>query len=52
LNFLVAVAQWESGICKPAGVVCRLLDKISDNPAEYLASLIHRKSRIAPSRLE
>jgi putative transcriptional regulator len=40
----VLVAQWESGIRKPAGVVCRLLDKINDNPAEYLASLIHRKS--------
>lgn len=40
----VLVAQWESGIRRPAPVVCRLLDKIREDPAGYVASLVRRKS--------
>jgi putative transcriptional regulator len=40
----ILVAQWEGGIRKPAPVVCRLLDKIKEDPTAYLDSLIHRKS--------
>lgn len=40
----VLVAQWEGGVRRPAPVVCRLLDEISQHPAGYLASLVHRKS--------
>jgi putative transcriptional regulator len=40
----VLVAQWECGIRRPAPVVCRLLDRISEDPAGYVASLVRRKS--------
>jgi len=40
----VLVAQWEGGLRRPAPVVCRLLDKISQDPAGYVASLVRRKS--------
>lgn len=38
------VAHWEYGIRKPAPIACRLLDKIKENPVDYLASLVQRKS--------
>ncbi len=40
----VLVAHWEHGLRKPAPVVCRLFDKIKENPAAYLASLVRRWS--------
>jgi putative transcriptional regulator len=40
----VLVAQWEGGLRRPAPVVCRLLDRINEDPAGYLASLVRRKS--------
>lgn len=37
------VAHWEHGLRKPAPVVCRLLDKIKENPSGYLAAHVQRK---------
>ena len=38
------VSHWEYGIRKPAPVVCRLFDRIKDNPGAFLSAYIHRKS--------
>ncbi len=38
------IAHWEYGIRRPAPIACQLLDKIKENPAAYLTSLVHRKS--------
>ncbi|HEY8749550.1 MAG TPA: hypothetical protein VIM11_16320 [Tepidisphaeraceae bacterium] len=37
------VAHWEHGIRKPAPVVCRLFDKIKEDPAGFIASHMRRK---------
>lgn len=38
------VGHWEYGIRKPSPVVCRLFDRIKEDPAKYMGSLIHRRS--------
>ena len=38
------VSHWEYGIRKPAPVVCRLFDRIKDNPTAFLAAYVRRKS--------
>jgi DNA-binding transcriptional regulator YiaG len=38
------VSHWEYGIRMPAPVVCRLFDRIKENPGAYLAALVRRKS--------
>jgi putative transcriptional regulator len=37
-------AHWEYGVRKPARLACRLLDKINEDPAGYMKSLIIRKA--------
>jgi putative transcriptional regulator len=42
------VAHWEYDMRKPAPLACRLMDKISEDPAKYLASLVKRRRVAGP----
>lgn len=44
------VAHWEYNIRKPAPLACRLMDKIDENPALYLSSLVRRRKVPDPPR--
>lgn len=42
------VAHWEYNIRKPAPLARRLMDKINENPALYLSSLVRRRKVASP----
>jgi putative transcriptional regulator len=43
------VAHWEHGIRTPAPLARRLLDKINENPATYLSSVVKRGQVTSPA---
>lgn len=44
------VAHWEYNIRTPAPVARRLMDKINEDPSQYMSSLVKRRSMANPPR--
>lgn len=45
------VAHWEYDIRTPAPLARRLMDKINEDPAQYLATILKRRSKIWSARV-